>query len=81
MPRQRTPAEQAAEDPAPAVEQTGETEEPIVQAEAENPPLFIAVTSAMGAVNVRRGEVAVQGAEILRTHPSLFKPLAITYKA
>ena len=46
-----------------------------------SPALFIAKGSCMGAANIRPGEVAVEGANILTTHGHLFKPLVITYHA
>lgn len=48
----------------------------------DNKKLFIAKTAAVGdGLAIRPGEVAVEGAEILRTHGHLFKPLEITYHA
>jgi len=88
MPRARHIAEPAeteteteTEIPAGGEQASIPDEEPAAQSEVGAPSLFVAVTSAMGAVNVRRGEVAVEGAEILSTHGNLFKPLPITYKA
>ena len=44
--------------------------------------LFVVQTSASGPVGeLRRGQVAEEGAAILKTHGHLFAPLKITYKA
>lgn len=73
-----TPQAQGAAAAAPAPKPAAAAKKP--PEKVKEPKLFVVKTSAMGAVNVRRGEVAIEGAQILRTHPSLFAPLEITYR-
>ena len=82
MPRNRAEPQPLEPQGAPEpLEPEPEPEPEAKQAAAETQNLFVATTSTIGAVNVRRGEIAVEGAAILRTHPHLFKPLEIAYKA
>lgn len=48
----------------------------------EGPKLFVVTTPAStGSTELRIGQVAEEGAAILKTHPHLFRPLEVTYRA
>jgi hypothetical protein len=76
MPQKNTSTPPAAEKPKRG------RRAPRSKAEAKARELFVVTTPAsFSGAELRIGQIAEEGAKILKTHAHLFKPVEVTYKA